>query len=80
LKKEYNPGKIVTINWLDDEGESHSEMCLLSKGKLLVPLGSGSEWLLNNHNTISIVLQEDGEVVSVPEIKTAKFLKLREID
>jgi hypothetical protein len=80
LKKEYNPGKIVIINWLDDEGESHSERCLLSKGNLVVPLGSGSEWLLNNHNTISIVLQEDGEVVSVPEIKTAKFLKLREIN
>ena len=79
LKKVYNYGMQVTICWNDDLGEGHSITCNMDEGQLLIPLGSGRQWLLNSHNQISINVSLNGESVEVPTISNIRFLKLREI-
>jgi hypothetical protein len=81
----YNPDKLVKIIYSDDKGAAHSTICFLQKGKLLIPLGSGSRWLLHKHSYIDIklvALQKNGEIKSINskndiKIKNIRFLKLK---
>lgn len=78
MKKNYNPNMTVQIRWQDDNGDTHSMVCSMSKGKLLIPLGAGSKWLFNHHDNISIYVYQDGNEISVPSISQIQMLKLRE--
>lgn len=78
LKKSWNLGKKVALEWEDSAGEVHGVRCDLSKGKLLVPLGAGKNWLLNNHDNLKISLLDNDEVTQLPKISHMEFLKLRE--
>ena len=81
MKKDYNDGTIVSISWLDDMEIEHSMNALMGKGKLLIPLGCGKEWLLNKHSHINIsIMTQDGTKIAVPNIQKIEFLKLREIE
>ena len=80
LKKENNVGYAVTLSWTGDDGEEHSMKCDYDEGKLLIPLGSGSRWLLNKHTQLNITFGKDGELLPMPEIKELKMLKVREIE
>ena len=79
-KKDYNRGMKVIISWDDENGNSHSMNCNMGQGKLLIPLGAGRSWLLNEHLKIDIIVQRDEQTVSMPEMVDIKFLKLREIE
>lgn len=78
LKKDYNTGMIVNISWEDETMQVHNLQCNMSKGKLLIPLGSGLKWLLNSHQSIHITVYQDGQVIDMPEIEAIELLKLRE--
>lgn len=81
MKKDYNRGIRVAVSWVDEDWNDYSMRCLMSHGKLLLPLGEGSGWLLNKHSGIHIsVLDENNEPITVPEIVDVEFLKLREIE
>lgn len=80
-KKEYNRGEIVTVSWDAEDGNIYSINCAMNNGKLLIPLGSGRRWLLNNHSILNIVIQnEAGQTIEWPGIDDIKFLKLREVE
>lgn len=79
MKKTYHPGKKIVLTWQDAYGESCSIRCDLSRGKLLIPLGAGKNWLLNDHDKISVSAEMDGTVIATPEITSARLLKLREV-
>lgn len=78
LKKDYNPGVEINLIWFNEAGAKYSISCNLDEGKLLIPVGSGTGWLLNNHSDISITATYYGEAIELPEIKEIQFLKLRE--
>ena len=79
MKKFYNDGMTVTVAWTSEAGEEISMTCNMDEGKLLLPLGAARGWLLNNHDNVTITVQQNDEVIEMPEIKTIKFLKLREV-
>ena len=68
MKKDYNRGMTVNISWKDDEGKQHSMSCGMGRGHLLIPLGSGSDWLFNHHDSVTIKVNLGEEIVSVPNI------------
>ena len=82
LKKKYNKGVAVIVEWQDENYESHRMRCELNEGKLLIPLGSGAKWLLHNHDNLSIWVEQDGEKVATPlgSLSEIKLLKLREVE
>lgn len=79
MKKDYNPDDYVCITWFDDNGDSHGIRCRIEKGKLLVPLGCGVKYLLNEHDQLVITADHNGERVGVPSIKQIQLLKLQEV-
>ncbi len=80
MKWDYNRGKTVTVMWSDDEGNQHNMSCALGRGKLLIPLGAGCNWLLNDHESVSIQVKNGEEVVEMPDITKVKLLKVREVE
>lgn len=80
MKKNYNPNMTVQIRWQDDNKETHTINCKMSKGKLLIPLGAGAKWLFNQHNNISIYVYQSGNEITIPTISEIRMLKLQEID
>ena len=79
MKKSYNPGMQVYIEWDDDEGESHTMSCEMDEGKLLIPLGAGKGWLFDTHSELRIKVTQDDESIPVPKINNIRLLKLREV-
>lgn len=79
MKQIYNPGMKVLVTWADEEGEVRGIYSNMSKGKLLIPLGANSSWLLENHDSITISVLQDDTIIDTPEISDIRFLKLREI-
>lgn len=79
LKKDYNRGTLVTVSWTDDKGSQYSMNCSMGEGRLLIPLGGGRGWLLNEHSNIMINVVSDGQEIAVP-IHTIRFLKLQEVE
>ncbi|WP_028234387.1 hypothetical protein [Pseudobutyrivibrio sp. MD2005] len=79
MKKSYNPGMYVKIEWTDDNNNTNSMRCEMDEGKLLIPLGAGKGWLFDNHEEIRITVTIDDEIVDVPQIKDARMLKLRAV-
>lgn len=80
-KKDYNRGVTVVVSWTGEGGETYSMSAQMGRGKLLVPLGGGKGWLLNNHSAVTVsVLGQDGQSSPVPEIVNLEFLKLREVE
>ena len=80
MKKDYNPGEFVLITWTDDIGETNSIRCRMGKGKLLIPLGAGRNWLLHDHDSFSVSVERDGVQAEVPTIIDVQMLKLREVE
>lgn len=80
MKKSYHPGMQVVVSWRDDQGKEHSMNCDMCRGKLLIPLGSGLKWLLNRHSGLSVSVLQNFEEISVPELREARLLKLREAE
>lgn len=78
-RTHYNYGRFITVSWLDDEGKKHSQRCEMGKGKLLIPLGAGSGWLLHRHDRLSVAADDWGKEIAVPSIKETKLLKLRQL-
>lgn len=79
-KREYNPQVSVHVSWEDDIGNSHSLNCDMCQGKLLIPVGSGRGWLLNEHSEIAISVKKGEQTIDVPQIVSVKMLKLREVN
>lgn len=80
MKRVNNPDVRLWLSWTDDEGSEHSMKCDLGRGKLLLPLGSGSGWLLNSHDGLKITMEKDGEALPLPAIREMRLLKLREVE
>lgn len=78
MKKNYCPGMQVTLSWKDEDGQEHAMHCAMSRGKLLIPLGSGEKWLLHKHADLRIRVTRDGQESEIPQIVDLRFLKLRE--
>ena len=78
MKKDYNPGMYVETLWADDKGETHYMDCDMGQGKLLIPLGAGRQWLLNEHSYLNIYACRGDDIIDLPEVAEVKFLKLRE--
>ena len=49
--------------------------CNMGRGKLLIPLGSGRDWLLNNHNSLTFTITKGGKTLPVPNVKKVEMLK-----
>jgi len=79
LRKDYNPDTVVTLTWTNDAGQEYDIYCAMDEGKLLIPIGSGTGWLLNSHSSFTIRITENGNEVTVPAINDIRFLKLREV-
>lgn len=79
MKKNYNPGMTVQIWWQDENGESHAEICKMSQGKLLIPIGAGAKWLFNNHDHVEVHVFQDDLEIAAPAISNIRFLKIREV-
>ena len=79
MKKDYNRGMTVDLSWKDDAGKQHSMSCGMGRGHLLIPLGSGSGWLFNHHDSVTIKMNLGEEIVSVPNITKLELLKVREV-
>ena len=61
-------------------GETHYMDCDMGQGKLLIPLGAGRQWLLNEHSYLNIYACSGDDIIDLPEVAEVKFLKLREAD
>jgi hypothetical protein len=79
MKRDYNRGISVTTLWSDEYKNQHSMNCNMGRGKLLIPLGSGRAWLLNNHDSLTFTVSQGGKTLPVPNIKKVKLLKVREV-
>ena len=80
MKKDYNRGMAVTVYWTDEIGIEHNMNCAMDEGKLLIPIGAGKGWLLNEHSEIRIVVKQGENIIETPEITSFRLLKLREIE
>lgn len=80
MKRDYSRGKTVTVFWDDDDGIQHSMNCSLGRGKLLIPLGAGCNWLLNDHSGLKISITDGDKVSKIPSIRNVKLLKVREVE
>lgn len=78
-KERYNPGKFIVVNWTDEDGNGYCMRCEIGRGKLLIPLGVGEKWLLHDHDSITVSVEQDGIQTEMPEIGDVRFLKLREL-
>ncbi|SHJ13797.1 hypothetical protein [Pseudobutyrivibrio xylanivorans] len=79
-KRDYNPDTDVEVSWVDDLGRYQQISCNMDEGKLLIPLGARTGWLLNKHDGISISIYGDDSVISNINLNEIKFLKLREVN
>lgn len=79
VKRRYNFGKKVFVSFYGEDGKEHNVNCHLGQGELLIPLGVGYRYLLENHDTLRITLTENGEQIPLPEISEMRILKLRTI-
>ena len=79
VKRDYNRETLVDVTWFDDERKPHSFVCSMGRGKLLIPLGSGCNWLLNYHDNIVIGVRYREKVLTVPNIVNVKLLKVQEV-
>lgn len=78
-KTRYNVGKNVVIGWTEETGDGYDFRCALGNGKLLIPLGAGVRWLRHDHDGLKITLEFNEEQIVVPQIRSARLLKLREV-
>ena len=80
MKEKYNNGMKVNIVWLDDAQNIHTMHCDMDNGKLLIPLGAGVGWLLDQHNLICITVSDNGVEIPIPDVSEVKLLKLQEVE
>lgn len=71
-KQNYNDGIYVVVSW--GEGTENSLLSIMGNGKLLIPLGTNVNWLLNEHDNITITIQNVDKEIS---IKNIEFYKLQ---
>lgn len=80
MKKNYNPDTQVTVEWQGSEGEPYGLTGMAGKGKLLIPLGSGKDWLLHSHDRLTVYLSRYGQKIPMPDVVSLQFLKVRALD
>ena len=66
-KQYYNKNINVKISW--GEGENQYVKAILGNGELLFPIGSNINWLLNNHDKISIQIEGVDKKIGIKDIK-----------
>lgn len=79
MKKYYNEDTTVIISWDADNQKTYSMEAKIGNGKLLIPLGTGRGWLLNQHDHLRIAVMKDGKETDISALPEIRFLKLREI-
>ena len=79
LKAKPNPDVQVYVHFYDENNQRHVVRSNFCKGRLLINLGVGSKWLLEEHSRLEILMQKGGETVKMPAVKEAQFLKCRTI-
>lgn len=78
MRKHYNYGSFVKVYWYDNNLNEHSLFCDLGKGRLLIPMGAGLQWLLNSHDNIKLeIISEDNFEIKIADVK---FLKSKAIE
>ena len=79
-KKTLNRDVQVEITY-DIQGESSKPkiICAYSKGKILVPLGAGKNWLLNKHLKLSISVKKNNNIL-LPKLNQVDLLQLRKVN
>lgn len=78
--QKHNPDKMIRVSWLDDQSREHAFQMDFGQGKLLIPLGAGMGWLLNQHDRISITCLKDGKPIPIQRVNHIEFLKLRTVE
>lgn len=76
MRKVYNPNQKLMVGWTVNN-QDYFIKCNVSQGELLIPLGAGANWLLNNHDCIWLVGEEMSQKIQIEEIR---LLKLREVE
>lgn len=78
-KKTFNRDVQVEVTY-DIEGDSSRPkiICAYSKGKILIPLGSGKNWLLNKHLKLSISVKKNGNIL-LANLNRVDLLQLRKV-
>lgn len=71
-KHNYNDGIYVIVSWGD--GNNNQLLSIMGDGKLLIPLGTNVNWLLNNHSELTIKVKNLDKKI---EIKNMEFYNLR---
>ena len=80
MKKDYSPGIQITIEWQSGSGQSYGLTGRVGKGKLLIPLGSGKNWLLNRHDQVTVYLSQNGQSIQMPDVVSLQFLKVQALE
>ena len=80
LKKDYNTDMSVHVVWSDENGAEYSISCLMQEGRLLIPLGAGRNWLLQDHVGLRIEVTQNWKPAAMPEITGIRLLKLRAVE
>lgn len=71
-KNNYNDGIYVIISWGD--GTTNQLLSIMGDGKLLIPLGTNVNWLLNDHSEFTIKVKNLDKKI---EIKNIEFYNLK---
>lgn len=79
LKKKPNPEMQIFVHFYDENDARHCVSANYGNGKLLINLGVGMKYLLENHTKLEISVCKNGLPVALPDLKEVKFLKCRQI-
>ena len=71
-KQYYNNDIFVIVKWGDEGKDAITSE--LARGDLLVPMGANSGWLVNDHDKITIVIQNVDQEIKLNDVK---FYQLR---
>ena len=50
------------------------------QGKILIPLGAGTSWLLHHHDRVTLECLENGQPTPLKAVNRIEFLKLRTVE
>lgn len=80
MMKVHNPDKTLRVSWLDDDGKPHAFLMNFGQGKILIPLGAGTSWLLHHHDRVTLECLENGQPTPLKAVNRIEFLKLRTVE
>lgn len=74
-KNNYNDGIYVIVSWGD--GYKNQLLSIMGDGKLLIPLGTNVNWLLNNHSDLTIRIKNLDKKIEIKNIEFYNLIKER---